>query len=505
MKSARRHRLALALAGGLWFGGAAMAETQPVIVAYFQQWGVYEPWNYHVTNLPADRLTHVNYAFAQPVYNPTSDTAALVSYDLWADTEMPYPGDVWEQPLKGSFNQLRKLKQRYPHLRTLISAGGWTLSDAFSDIAASSNARQSFAVSCVSFVTNYGFDGVDLDWEFPVQGGKTGIEHRPEDADNFVLLAQALRGRLDEQGQADGRSYLLTMAADGDPRHLGVRYRIGAMAPSFDWLNVMTYNFAVPADRKTGHNAPLYPNPLQPYQELTVDSSLNAYRTNGVPRQQLVMGLPFYGHGYKDVSPTNNGLFQLHGGPSTEGSWEPGRFDYRDLRDGVAGHAYLHDPGFGQFWDTYCLTPHLYNPTSRVVIAYDDERSIGRKAEYACANALRGVMIWPIDADTVDSVLLRSIFRVLYPVRMRYDSDPAHPPGVSLSWQGWTGQLYTVRVRSSLLDGGWTDCQTLIDGMGNPVTRFAGADQAILAIDTNAPFQIERFYDVAMTATNSPN
>lgn len=489
--------LVLAFAAGMCPG--ASGDTQTVVVGYFPSWGVYER-NYHVTNLPADELTHVLYAFAQPVYNPTTDVASVVSFDSYCDVELMYPGDIWEQPLKGSFNQLRKLKLRYPHLKTLISVGGWTLSGLFSDIAASSNARLTFASSCVSYMTNYGFDGIDLDWEFPVEGGASYTKHRPADADNFVLLLQEMRSRLNTRSQADGRPYWLTIATDGDPRHLATRYRIAATAPLVDWISVMTYNFASTSDKKTGHNAPLYANPGQPYLELNVDSSIQAYLTNGVPRQQIVMGVPFYGHGYKNVAPTNNGLFQFHGGATAEGSWnEPGNFDYRDLRDGAAGHPYIVSGGFSNYWDAYTSTPYLFNPTSLVLIAYDDERSVRLKAEYARTHSLRGAMIWSLDSDTADRALLRSLYRVLFPLQMNVETNASQPRGLSLSWQAWTGQVYRVRAKSSLQDVSWVDCASLVDALGRHVPSVTGASTRVQVVDTNAVSLDRRFYSIVST------
>ncbi len=91
----------------------------PIILAYFTAWSIYAR-NYFVADIDANKLTHINYAFA----NINSDGQAVLG-DSWADVEKTFPGDTWDQPLRGNFNQLLKLKQKYPHLRTLISVGGW--------------------------------------------------------------------------------------------------------------------------------------------------------------------------------------------------------------------------------------------------------------------------------------------------------------------------------------------------------------------------------------------
>ena len=128
------------------------------VVGYYTSWSVYAR-NYHVAQLPADKVTHINYAFA----NISGGQIALG--DRYADIDKFYPGDSWAPgALRGNFNQLRKLKQKHSHLRTLISIGGWTWSGNFSDAVLTPASRQAFARSCVDFIVQYGFDGVDLDW-----------------------------------------------------------------------------------------------------------------------------------------------------------------------------------------------------------------------------------------------------------------------------------------------------------------------------------------------------
>ena len=91
----------------------------PIIVAYFAAWSIYSR-SYNIADIPGDKITHINYAFA----NIGSD-GVLILGDSWADVEKAFPGDTWDQPLRANFNQLLKLKQKYTHIRTLISVGGW--------------------------------------------------------------------------------------------------------------------------------------------------------------------------------------------------------------------------------------------------------------------------------------------------------------------------------------------------------------------------------------------
>jgi chitinase len=108
---------------------------------------------------------------------------------------------------------LRELKEKYPHLQTLISVGGWTWSENFSSAASSEASRQKLVKSCIDlYLREYPgvFDGIDVDWEFPVGGGLQ--PGRPEDKANYTLLLKEFRRQLDELGSADGRHYLLTIA-----------------------------------------------------------------------------------------------------------------------------------------------------------------------------------------------------------------------------------------------------------------------------------------------------
>jgi chitinase len=99
------------------------------VVTYFAEWSIYQR-NYIVYDMPADKLTHINYAFAK-----VTDTFEVGIVDSWAATDKPFGDDTWDTPLRGNFHALQKLKEQHPHLQTLISIGGWTLSDKFSDVA----------------------------------------------------------------------------------------------------------------------------------------------------------------------------------------------------------------------------------------------------------------------------------------------------------------------------------------------------------------------------------
>lgn len=360
------------------------SESSPYrVIAYYPSWATADR-NYPVADIPADQITHINYAFA----NIAEDGTILIG-DEWADIKRK-DSDVPEgAPYAGNFRQLNLLKEQHPHLQTLISVGGWGWSARFSDVALTEASRAKFARSCVKFMLQYGFDGVDIDWEYPGGGGDPRNVERPQDPDNFILLLAELRHQLDLQGEQDGRHYLLTIAAPAGAS----QYRnlsLDQIHPSLDWINIMTYDYAGPWSEVTSFNAPLY-------GAVSADSAIQAYLAAGVPNDKLVMGVPFYGHGWQGVAEgNNNGLGQPHTGASLSGLAYK-----RILQD------YLGD--FQRYWDETAQVAWLYDAESQTFITYDDADSLQLKAEYIQANQLGGVMIWEITLDDDDHPLLNAL------------------------------------------------------------------------------------------------
>lgn len=353
------------------------------IVGYFPAWAVYAR-DFHVSEIPADRLTHLNYAFAN-----LSPEGECVLGDAYADTEKAYPGDTWDEPLRGNFGQLADLKAAHPHLRTLISVGGWTWSGNFSAVARTAEGRDRFARSCADFMVRYGFDGVDVDWEYPVSGGLSGGP--PEDRRNYTLLLEAVRRELDSRGAADGRRYLLTIAAPAGPAIIA-NLELPAVAAPLDWINVMAYDFMGSWSDRTGFNAPMQTTAgAGEPPGFSVTDAIDAYLAAGVPADQLVLGVPFYGRSFRGVAPAGEGLFQPHGGAGP-GTWEPGVLDWHD----IAGR-YL--PTMTRRWSATAQAPWLYDEATGVMISYDDPESLAIKARFARERGLGGLMIWDLSSD----------------------------------------------------------------------------------------------------------
>ncbi len=357
------------------------------IVGYFTAWGV-SGRSYTVAKIPAGQLTTINYAFSGMstqgecvLGDPAVDTQHLVS----AQDSVDGQADVKDQAFAGTFNQLRKLKLKFPDLRVLISIGGWDGSGQFSDAALTDASRQNFVSSCLKlYLQDYPgiFDGFDLDWEFPVSGGKQ--PGRPADRHNFTLLLAEFRKQLDAQGSQDRKQYLLTMAAPaGD--YASNHYELDQIPAYLDWINLMTYDMHGSWDSATNFNAPLYGASGDPIKnDVTVDSSVSLYLQAGIPPEKLNMGVPFYGIVWQGVPDQENGLYQT--------ATSSASVDYTTIKN-----TYL--PASTRYWQAEAQNAWLYDPKTGVMVAYDDPQSVGLKADYVKARNLGGLMIWELSQD----------------------------------------------------------------------------------------------------------
>lgn len=378
------------------------------IVAYWIEWGIYGR-NYHPSDTPFEKITHINYAFAN-----IDASGRVVPFDSWAAIDKAYPGDTWDQPIRGCYNQLNNVfKPLHPHLKTLISVGGWTLSGRFSDVALSAQSRAIFAQSCVDFVRTYHFDGIDIDWEYPVSGGLSSNTYRPQDKQNFTLLLRDVRAALDAAGDADGTHYLLTIAAPaGYDKFENIE--ASQIHQYLDWINVMTYDFFGGWDLSYTANHGLFdadsqlPASANLREKYNTRYAMRQYLLAGVPADKLVMGLPFYGRAWGGVGPAQDGLHQPGSSvpPGTWDDWSSGATGVNDFtqidRDFLAPGS-----GYVRRWDYVTKTPWLYNPNAHGGhwIGYDDEESITHKLEWAESMGLGGAMIWEITGDRDEKLL----------------------------------------------------------------------------------------------------
>ncbi|MDI3420138.1 glycoside hydrolase family 18 protein [Streptomyces luteolus] len=393
------------LGGGLLVGaGAAGAAPTPAedaagekaaagskVVGYFTEWGVYDR-NYHVKNIDtsgsAAKLTHINYSFGNVEGGKCTmgDAYAATDKAYTADQSVDGKADTWDQPLRGNFNQLLKLKAKYPDLKVLWSFGGWTWSGGFTEAAKNPEA---FAQSCYDLVNNSKwagvFDGIDIDWEYP---NACGLTCDTSGRAAYKNLMAAMRGKFKDQ--------LVTAAIPADASDGG---KIDAAdyagaAQYVDWYNPMTYDYFGAWDAK-GPTAPH--SPLSKYDGIPKDTwnseaTIAKLKGLGIPSEKLLLGVGFYGRGWTGVTQKEPGGTAT--GPAA-GKYEQGIDDYKELKTKcpangtVGGTAYAH---CGNNW-----------------WSYDTPETLAGKMAYKNKEGLGGTFFWELSGDTADGELIKAL------------------------------------------------------------------------------------------------
>ncbi|WP_019855474.1 glycoside hydrolase family 18 protein [Actinopolyspora mortivallis] len=411
----------------------SVAEDGGRKVGYFTQWSIYDRQFYVkdlVTSGTAEKLTHINYAFGNLDSSGQCFTGNQAGEaDAWADYQKRFSaansvdgvGDTWDQPLAGNLNQLRELKEMYPHLKVYISLGGWSWSDDFHTAAATPQSRAQHVESCIDMwlrgnlpkiggapqggegVAEGIFDGVDIDWEWPASEGGPGNVVDPADKENYTALLREWRAQLDDLEAETGREYDLTAFLPASPAKIDAGFEVNKVFDSLTFATVQGYDLHGAYEETTNHQSALYSPQGDPSPEkFSIDQTMDTYLARGAPADELVLGVPFYGRGWTGVPDRDNGLFQPSTGPAPA-TYEDGYEDYKALkqqrdrytlhRDEQAGFAWLFDGN--TFW------------------TFDDPVEIARKMDYVNDHSLGGAMIWSLDGDTPDGELMTAIDRNL--------------------------------------------------------------------------------------------
>ena len=486
------------------------------VVGYYAQWSIYAR-DFNVPKIDGSKITHLNYSFYGTTFDPAHpENTKLLCLDSYADFEHMEGGIPWDAPVKGNFYDLMKLKEKYPHLKILISVGGWTKGQDLSPIAASPVARAALATDMANFITKYPFiDGFDIDWEYPLSGGTDGTEvingapippqkYSPDDNKNLVYLLKAMRQAMPNK--------LVTIAAGNNVRKVAQQYLGPSNRSQYgmtedistycDYITYFGYDFGGNWYDKTCYNAPLYAsgNTNDPLYGATQSESLDELTNQylnvvGFPANKLIMGLPFYGKKFDNVAnngtnPNLPGLFVaapryiVSGCTNPQnptGTWDgpaacekSGSIEICDLVGNPVtnSHAYL-DPntmlvtptaasaGWVRYFDNTTKVPYLYNATLKQFISYEDKQSMDLKVQYIKSRNLAGGMVWELSQDTRGSIPNS----LLTQVDTSFGS--VVPGSVSISGSAKNGSALVTNVTVELRDAANAVLQTVVSATGN--------------------------------------
>ena len=310
--------------------------------------------------VPPEGYIVVGYAYADSGALPDPSLVTHINFSfakIQDDFETLYIRDKKAKRLQ----QIVGLKAQNPDLKVLLSVGGWGAGN-FSEMAADETHRKNFCKNCLAAVNKYGLDGIDIDWEYPTSSD-AGISSSSSDTRNFTLLLKDLREAL-------GSGKLITMASEASAHYIDWSTALEYL----DFVNIMSYDMG----RPPYHNAALYPSAKT---KMSCAEAVDKHHAKGVPYNKMTLGMAFFGRVDRNI---------LQGD----------ELDYNEI---------INLTGFTKCWDDQAKVPYLTDAAGTMVLSYDDETSIGLKAEYVKEKGLLGGMYWDIEADDANWTLGKAV------------------------------------------------------------------------------------------------
>ncbi len=278
-----------------------------------------------------------------------------------------YDGVVIKYPEK--LKAMAELKKQNPELKVILGLNDYRR-PGFSEMTRDKKKRKNYVKSVKEVIDQYNLDGVDLDWEFPTteKGGHTAT---PKDDKNYVSLAKELRKAL-------GKDKWISYYSNNSGQWIDHK----GMLPYVSYVNVSGYNLAIPQEGKPLlHQSPLYSG--KKTGDWCVSKAIQRHMDLGIPKEKLLMGIPFFGRGLKPFkSETSCKNFSQY------------------------------DAGLQKVWAEDAQAPYYADKAGNLVLGYDDERAIEAKFDFIRANDLPGIFIWEYDGDFEGHKLGKTIQRL---------------------------------------------------------------------------------------------
>ncbi len=319
----------------------------------------------HIDSFNVSQLTHIIFSFAH-----LKDSSLFIQNARDSAT----------------ITKLVSLKKKYPALKIIISMGGWSACQYCSQTFNTDEGRKQFALSSKQILDYFNADGIDLDWEYPAIEGFPGHQFLPEDKQNFTALVAEMRKQF-------GSRYEISFASGGFTNAILHSFEWSKVMPLVNRVNMMTYDLVSGYAKESGHHTPLYSTP---HQTESIDHAVHLLDSLHVPRNKIVIGAAFYARIFQLQDTLQNGLYQpctfLRG------------VDYKHFDSTI-----LNDPNYVYHWDATAHAPYYFNAKEKLLVTFDDKRSLADKTKYAMRKGLDGIMFWELTNDVYNNGLLQAI------------------------------------------------------------------------------------------------
>ncbi|CAK5268570.1 unnamed protein product [Mycena citricolor] len=389
--------------------------------------GYYEGWattrsclSYTPEMISAETLTHINFAFA------------LISNSFTIIEMSPGDAALW--------TRTTALKKKNVSLKVFLSIGGWSFNDPptsqiFSQLVGSAANTATFISSALNTLQAYGFDGIDVDWEYPAAYDRGG---NPADKANYVTFMSKVKAAFKP------RNYGLTFTAPSSYWYLQ-HFDLPGLMQSADWVNVMTYDLHGTWDGVDPYIGSL----VLAHTNLTeIKDTLSLFDNVGVNPNQIVLGIGFYGRSFQlaSASCSSPGCAFVGGANPGPCSANSGTLMFSEIEQIIAQNS---------------LQPILDPDAAVKYIVWNNDQWVSY-----------GTMIWSVDQDD----LQYSALSALYP-----GIDVNKPSSVE------SGNQCTITGCGQNCPSGWDTLTTLTTNPGAGSSCNANSPAKLCCPSGNAP------------------
>jgi chitinase len=453
-------------------GGASAKQHGKQVIGYVPQWdgwkaeaGLVGSSSYNQLNIDYSQYTMLNFSFFGLAVDGSLHSADHRNQEIWRPGEIQEPADLIHENVESSYDKpilygrlyvsywvgdgdyayrqgYRNYQGGWRHeptgetgsfplgipqpggvlgivdeahangVKALAGIGGWSMSKHFANVAGDPEKRRLFCEECLYLVNELGFDGIDIDWEYPNSQGMNIEDYGPDDYANFKYLIQELRSTIGS-GKLITACFSASIKTLQDP-DTGDTFDWPGLSQVLDYFNMMTYDYNGGWSDKAGHNAPLYDYSGAEFPNFSLNATLEYLRTCGVDLAKVTFGVPFYGRGVITSGPAELNaptvkrpeFIQPDGEiitcadyinwpkappPPGRGAWEGTPF-YSALRLRTGDGS-----GWEDHWDDVAKVPYMTK--DGFFLSYEDERSAAEKARFIADNGLAGAIVWEVFGD----------------------------------------------------------------------------------------------------------